>query len=274
MATPAPLTQRFTEAQLAQAIALRQFGVVYQPQVNPHSGLLTGFEALLRWHHPQLGMISPNLFIPMAETTGLIIPLGAWVLDQAIAQLKQWQNRYRQDLQMSVNVSVKQIIAPDFLRRLQDTLAAHKVAPQHLELEITESTFIEDFQDVRPVLEFIQDLGIRLAIDDFGTGYASFNYARLFHWDVLKLDRCFIRNLHHNAVNAAITKHIINMSHELGFAVVAEGIEFPEELAVLQQYCCDRVQGYYLGRPLIAPLIESCCFASNAFLDMAIYCVA
>ncbi|ANV87931.1 bifunctional diguanylate cyclase/phosphodiesterase [Picosynechococcus sp. PCC 7117] len=256
MATVFPQERRFLELALAQAIARHQLTVVYQPQVNPQTTMVTGFEALLRWDHPQFGSISPTVFIPIAEEVGLIHELGDWVLQRAIKQLKKWHQQSQQTFRMAVNISVHQVTAPHFFERLQNLLVSHQVAPQHLELEITESVLIEDFQNICAVLASLQKLGVKIAIDDFGTGYASFNYTRLFGWDTLKLDRCFIKNLHCNKVNSAITKNLINMSHDLGFKVVAEGIEHPEELAMLKQFCCDEVQGYYFSRPLMPALLE------------------
>ncbi|MBV5262294.1 EAL domain-containing protein [Synechococcus moorigangaii CMS01] len=244
-------------AELAQAIVNNQLSIVYQPQVESHSGAIAGFEALLRWQHPEIGVIPPSLFIPIAEATGLITELGDWILEQAIGQLKEWQHQYQHDLKMSVNISVQQLTTPGFIYRLQNSLEKHQLAPHSLELEVTESIAIEDFEEVRPILQFLQSLDIQIAIDDFGTGYASFTYLQLFCWDILKLDRRFVKNIHRNSVNAAITENLINMSHDLGFKVVAEGVEIQEEVMMLQQYGCDKVQGYYFSRPMTAASIAT-----------------
>jgi EAL domain-containing protein (putative c-di-GMP-specific phosphodiesterase class I) len=256
MVLPAPHEQRFLTMELAQAIARQQLTVVYQPQVCLGQGRTVGFEALLRWQHHQVGVVSPDIFIASAEQSGLIHALGDWVLTAALEQLHRWQHQYQRAFKMAVNVSAHQLLDIHFVPRLQYLLEKYHVSPHCLALELTESTPIEEVQIVYSTLTALQDLGVQLAIDDFGTGYASFLYAKLFQWDVLKLDRSFIRHLHINPVNAVITKNIINMSHELGFRVIAEGIEQPEELAMLQEYGCDQVQGYYLGRPLAALSLE------------------
>ncbi|WP_024546716.1 bifunctional diguanylate cyclase/phosphodiesterase [Picosynechococcus sp. NKBG15041c] len=265
MATPASPKRRFLALELSQAIARRQLTVAYQPQVNLERGTTVGFEALLRWQHFQLGYVSPGLFISIAEESELIHELGDWILKEAIRQLKQWQTQYQQPFKMAVNISVRQLLDPCFIFRLQHLLVEHQLAAHFLELEITESILIENFQTLHSTLEALRNLGVQLAIDDFGTGYSSLRYLKLFRWDVLKLDRSFVSNLHLDQVNAVITKNMINMSQELGFRVVAEGIEHPEELAQLRQYGCDEVQGYFLCHPLSAGLLESQYFFDQGF---------
>lgn len=248
--------QVFLETELHYAIARKQLQVFYQPQINLSSGDVTGLEALLRWFHPELGFVSPVDFIPIAEETGLIESIGYWSLQEATAQVREWQRKYHQSLRLAINVSAHQLASPDICHEILRILAEEDFDPKLLDLEITESILIDDFQKANEKLKMLQRVGIKIAIDDFGTGYSSFNYTRLFPWDILKIDRCFINNIHQSKINAAITKGLIEMSHALGFKVIAEGVETSAELAVLNQYNCDEVQGYFLGRPVSGEVLE------------------
>lgn len=240
----------YLETELHYAIARDQLQVFYQPQVNVQTGQITGLEALIRWEHPEKGMISPADFIPIAEETGLIESIGYWVLETATNQVKKWQTTYQEDLRLALNISGYQLNNPTICHDIIRVLVEQNFDPQYLDLEITESILIEDFQHISDTLKKLQKIGIKIAMDDFGTGYSSFNYTRLFPWDILKIDRCFIHDVDQNPINAAITKGLIEMSHALGFKVIAEGVEKSSELALLHQYRCDEVQGYFLGRPL------------------------
>lgn len=248
--------QVFLETELHYAIARNQLQVFYQPQINLSSGTVTGLEALLRWFHPDLGFVSPVDFIPIAEETGLIESIGYWSLKEATEQVREWQRKYHESLRLAINVSAHQLSNPDICHEILRILAEEDFDPKLLDLEITESILIDDFQKANDKLKMLQRVGIKIAIDDFGTGYSSFNYTRLFPWDILKIDRCFINNIHQSKINAAITKGLIEMSHALGFKVIAEGVETSAELAVLNQYNCDEVQGYFLGRPVSGEVLE------------------
>ncbi len=252
--------QAALETELHYALERNQLDVFYQPQIDLTTGNVSGFEALLRWHHPELGQISPEDFIPIAEETGLIQSIGYWSLRTAAAQVHAWQKTYQADLRLSINLSGYQLSYEYICHDILQILAEEDFNPENLDLEITESILIEDFQSLSDKLQQLQQVGIKVAIDDFGTGYSSFNYTRLFPWDILKIDRCFVNNLHKSKVNAAITKGLIEMSHALGFLVIAEGVENNSELAVLNEYGCDIVQGYFLGRPVSAEVLEKTIF--------------
>jgi EAL domain-containing protein (putative c-di-GMP-specific phosphodiesterase class I) len=255
------------ETELHYAQERDQLEIYYQPQINLASGKVTGLEALIRWNHPLLGTIPPSDFIPIAEETGLIESIGSWSLQTAVAQTYYWQKKYQQSLRLATNISAYQLNNPTICHDILRVLVEENFDPQYLDLEITESILIDDFQKVSEKLKMLQRVGIKIAIDDFGTGYSSFNYTRLFPWDILKIDRCFVNNLHKSKINAAITKGLIEMSHALGFKVIAEGVENSAELAILNEYGCDEVQGYFLGRPVSAQLLEKNIF--QAFDNVA-----
>ncbi|OKH18172.1 EAL domain-containing protein [[Limnothrix rosea] IAM M-220] len=244
------------ETELHYALKRDQLDVFYQPQIDLVTGKVSGFEALLRWHHPDLGQISPADFIPIAEETGLIQSIGYWSLRMAASEVRYWQKTYQADLRLAINLSGYQLNYEYICHDILQILAEEDFNPEDLDIEITESILIEDFHVLSDKLRQLQQVGIKVAIDDFGTGYSSFNYTRLFPWDILKIDRCFVNNLHKSKVNAAITKGLIEMSHALGFTVIAEGVENNSELAVLNDYGCDIVQGYFLGRPVSAEILE------------------
>ncbi|MGB2927112.1 MAG: EAL domain-containing protein, partial [Limnothrix sp.] len=254
--------QVFLETELHYAIERDQLEVFYQPQISLSSSAVTGLEALLRWQHPELGLVSPADFIPIAEETGLIEAIGYWTLQTATEQVRKWQDLYDKSLRLAINMSAHQLSNADICHELLRILAEEDFNPELLDLEITESILIEDFQKASEKLKMLQRVGIKIAIDDFGTGYSSFNYTRLFPWDILKIDRCFVNNIHKSKINAAITKGLIEMSHALGFKVIAEGVETSSELAILNEYNCDEVQGYFLGRPVSAATLERNIFQS------------
>ncbi|AFY39189.1 response regulator receiver modulated diguanylate cyclase/phosphodiesterase [[Leptolyngbya] sp. PCC 7376] len=254
--------QAFIETELHYALARNELEVFYQPQIDLDTGKVSGFEALLRWTHPELGTISPVDFIPIAEETGLIQSIGYWSLRTATSEVRHWQRKYKAELRLAINLSGYQLNHKYICQDILKILAEEDFDPEYLDIEITESILIEDFQEISERLKQLQRVGVRIAIDDFGTGYSSFNYTRLFSWDILKIDRCFVNNLHKSKVNAAITKGLIEMSHALGFLVIAEGVENSSELAVLNDYGCDIVQGYFLGRPVSAKVLEKNIFQS------------
>ncbi|MGI9647940.1 MAG: putative bifunctional diguanylate cyclase/phosphodiesterase [Acidimicrobiia bacterium] len=230
-----------------------QLALWYQPQLELASGRITGMEALIRWDHPEHGLVYPDRFIPVAEETGLIIPLDRWVIEEACRQLTDWQRQGLTGLGVSVNVSSRQFHHGDLVAVVQQALDTYSMDPQHLELEVTESILIEDIELARVNLNELRDLGVRVSIDDFGTGYSSLSYLKSLPIDVLKIDRSFISALPDDSDDAAISEAIVNLGHTLNMEVVAEGVENLAALEFLQRLRCDTAQGYHIARPLPAP---------------------
>ncbi len=230
-----------------------QFQVEYQPHVDLATGKLSGFEALVRWHHPTQGRIGPSDFIPIAEDTGLILPLGYWVLKTACRQLKTWQSDGQRDsLIMSVNLSGKQLFQPDIANQIAQVLEQVDLNPQNLRLEITESILIKDFVEAARRLNQLSTLGIQLAIDDFGTGYSSLGRLRRFSVDVLKIDRGFIHEMGSLGESLEIVQAIIALGHGLNMKINAEGIENECQLNNLKKMGCDEGQGFFFAASLTA----------------------
>ncbi len=242
------------ETDLRLAIEVEQLCVYYQPIVALKTGKLAGFEALVRWLHPKKGIISPIKFIPLAEETGLIIPIGQWVLQQACYQLKVWQEQFPQleKLTMSVNLSVKQFSQVDLIPRIDQILSDLDLPGHDLKLEITESALMNNFERTRELLLQLKSRQIQLCIDDFGTGYSSLSYLHQFPVDILKIDRSFVRRLEGSNKNDEIVRTIIALSHNMSIAAIAEGIETSQQLAQLRNYRCEYGQGYFFDRPLDA----------------------
>ena len=238
------------EVALRYALEREEFELYYQPQVSLKTGNIIGAEALLRWKHPQKGMISPIKFIPIAEEIGLIEPIGEWVLSQACQHSKAWRSQGLGNLRVAVNLSGRQFQTPNLCQKLMEILLSTDCEPDYLELELTESSLIRDPELSIQQLQALKALGVTIAIDDFGTGYSSLNYLQKFPFDVLKIDQSFVRNLHTNKINVAITESLIYMAHLLNLKVIAEGIETQEELNILQGFQCDEIQGYLFSRPL------------------------
>ena len=240
------------ETDLRKALERMEFQLHYQPIVSLHDSGLKGFEALIRWKHPTLGMVSPMDFIPLAEDTGLIIPIGRWVLWQACKQLVEWQGILAdgKSLTMSVNLSGKQLQDMDLVRQIQAILQESGVAPESLKLEVTESAIMENPEKAAAILTSIRDLGIHLSLDDFGTGYSSLSYLHRFPFHNLKIDRSFVSKLEAGDKDAEIVKIINSLAKNLGMDVVAEGIETEAQWAVLHGLACAYGQGYYFSRPL------------------------
>lgn len=224
------------------------FQLYYQPIFCLRQQQLVGFEALLRWHHPQQGLISPEKFIPVAEETGLIIPLGQWVLEAACQQLSTWEQQFSVPLTMSINVSSQQFLQPNFVKSVESLLQLHRLAGQHLKLEITETVLMESTHYVTDRLEQLQNLGISLSLDDFGTGYSSLNYLYNLPINTLKIDRSFVWGIGQG--QDQIVKTIIALAHGLEMNVVAEGIETIEQMQYLHTLGCELGQGYWFARPL------------------------
>jgi diguanylate cyclase (GGDEF)-like protein len=256
---PAQSSTLKTRAQLRQrlleAIDKRQFVLHYQPRVDTHTGALLSMEALLRWEHPQLGMIRPDEFIPLAESSGLIVPIGAIVIDLACAQLAAWRAQGSDPVPVSINVSPKQFLRGGVQVELADALRRHGVAARLLEVEITESAMMGDQDEILAELAAIRALGIKLHVDDFGTGYSSLSQLQRMKMDVLKVDRSFTAELGRSKEGTVFYQAIVSMAHALGMEVVAEGVENREQLALLRALGCNEVQGYLIARPMPAAAI-------------------
>jgi len=214
------------------------------------TGKITGAEALLRWQHPRLGLVPPDKFIPIAENSGLIIPIGEWVLRTACAQVRQWQDQGLPALPVAVNVSAVQFRQKNFPELIGRVLHETGLPPQYLELELTESMLLSHADVTLSVLQKLKEMGLKLSIDDFGTGYSSLSYLRHLPVYKLKIDRSFVRDITLDPDDAAITGTIISMAKSLNLKVIAEGVENAEQMLFLQEHDCDEVQGYYFSRPL------------------------
>jgi len=263
--TPSMNSKTFTklslENDLRKAIGREEFVVYYQPKLDVSTGRVIGVEALLRWRHPSKGLLSPAEFIPLAEETGLIMPLGDWGLRTVCLQNLEWQKKGVPPLPIAVNLSCIQFRQKDLHKTIYQTLLETELDPRLLELEITESTIMQNEEEAGRTLRKLKEMGIRISIDDFGTGYSSLGYLKRFTLDALKIDRSFVKDLTSDADDRAITIAIIAMAHSLGLKVVAEGVETQQQLAFLRENGCDEVQGYLFSPPLseadIAALLNS-----------------
>ncbi|MBO8155488.1 MAG: EAL domain-containing protein [Bacillaceae bacterium] len=236
------------ETELRKAIREKQFEIHYQPQLDIQTEKLIGFEALLRWNHPEKGNVPPGVFIPLAEKTGLIIELGDWVLRETCRQNKKWQEQGFPPVKVSVNLSAKQFLQKNLVQRISEILEDTGLAPEYLELEITESMAVSNEEFIMDTLKGLRNLGVHVSIDDFGTGYSSLKYLSQFPVSKLKIDRLFISE--NKKQNQAIVKSIIHMSHSLDMKVIAEGVETKEQLDFLKNQMCDEIQGYYFSKPV------------------------
>ncbi|ARU60153.1 hypothetical protein CBW65_03090 [Tumebacillus avium] len=245
------------ERYLRKALGLDEFVLFYQPQVNVQSGEIFGVEALLRWKHPTLGMVSPASFIPLAEETGLIVPIGEWVLRTACEQIKSWHAAGYGHLTVAVNLSARQFQQEDLVEMVQRVLEETSVEPRFLELEITESVTMHNVERAIVILNELKNLGIRISLDDFGTGYSSLSYLKHFPIHTLKIDQSFVRDITTDADDAAIATSVIALAHSLNLQVVAEGVETEEHLRYLAARGCVEMQGYHFSRPLPAQEIEA-----------------
>lgn len=248
--------------QLRNAVRQREFSLVYQPRIGLDGDRLVGVEALLRWNNSQLGTVSPQEFIPVAEETGLIVGIGEWVLREACAQAVQWREASGREVSVAVNISARQFVDTDIVQAVADVLAETGLSNRLLELELTESVLMRDTAGAVDTLERLHAAGIRVALDDFGTGYSSLSYLKRFPIDYLKVDRSFVADITRDVHDEAIVTTIVALAHGLGMRVVAEGVETREQLALLRHLRCDEVQGYLLGRPmpadqLLAQLVDA-----------------
>jgi diguanylate cyclase len=241
---------RWIEMELTRALERDEFLVYYQPQVNLASGCITGVEALLRWRHPQRGMISPETFIRRAEEMGLIIPLGEWVLRTACTQMKAWATETHSPLKLSVNLSIRQLQQPNLVKTVMRILAETDLHPRQLTLELTETQFMNDVDSAVQTLKELRHLGMQIAIDDFGKGYSSLQYLSQLPIDLLKIDQSFVRQITEDPNAAAISQAIITMAHDLHLGIVAEGVETSEQVEFLRRHGCGTVQGHLFSPAL------------------------
>ena len=248
--TARAIARQSIEASLRLALERQEFVLHYQPKVNLLSGTIVGIEALVRWQHPQRGLLIPADFVPVAEDSGLILPLGRWVLHEACRQARAWQDAGLPSVSIAVNTSALEFRAGDFLETLRATLEESRLEPCYLELELTESVLMRDAASADSVLHALAGLGVKLAIDDFGTGYSSLSYLRQFPINTLKIDQSFVKQITSNPDDGAIVRAVISMGKSLKKRVIAEGIETAEQAAFLLAEHCDEGQGNFFGRPV------------------------
>lgn len=238
------------ENKLKEAINMNRFVLYYQPQYDSKSGKLRGVEALIRWWDESGKMISPGVFIPIAEKNGMIVPIGSWVLEEGIRKYAAWRKKYNCSMVLSLNISAIQYKRPDFVGNLLEILEKYQVDPKDIELEITESVLIDDFDLVVAKLHTLKEYGIKISLDDFGTGYSSLSYLKGLPIDTLKIDKSFIDTVIQDESTQVITESIISMVKKLGYETVAEGVETEEQYEYLKKIDCDNIQGFLLGKPM------------------------
>jgi EAL domain-containing protein (putative c-di-GMP-specific phosphodiesterase class I) len=260
------------EHDLRQAIAEGQFCLHYQPILSLRTGRLVGVEALIRWRHPSEGLISPMLFIPLAEETRLIIPIGRWVIKEACRQLKQWEEKHHGEkpLTMSVNISSVQLSYQDFVEQVEEIIRESDINPTNLTFEITERMIVEDNLIATRVISRLRELGVRVHLDDFGTGYSALNYLQRYPIDILKIDRDFIGKIDENGESVEIIKAILNLARDLNMSVIAEGIETEYQFDLLKGLNCQFGQGYYFAKPMEPEGIETM-LTTNALFQVGNY---
>ncbi len=235
----------------------QEFEIYYQPIVDIASGKIVAAESLLRWQSPELGIVYPTEFIPLAESTGLIVPIGKSVLKSVCKQIKIWRDAGINSLVVTVNLSAIEFNQPDFINKIVSFITINNLQPDDLELELTESMIMQDVNSAIATMSKLQSLGIKIAIDDFGTGYSSLIYLKNLPINTLKIDRYFIHNVANDPQKSAITKALIQMGHNLNLNVIAEGVETEAELAFLRQHNCNSMQGFLFSRPLPAAEFEN-----------------
>jgi diguanylate cyclase (GGDEF)-like protein len=246
--------RRRMESDLRAAIALGQFELHYQPHIELGSGCLTGFEALLRWRHPARGLVAPGAFVPLAEETGLILPIGEWVLRTACREAAGWSDP---SLVVAVNVAAAQLARRELAEQVKDSLKASGLAPHRLELEVTESALLHDVSTARATCQELRAIGVRISLDDFGTGYSSLSRLRSFPLDRVKIDRSFVTDIAMEPESAAIVRAVAALGTSLGLRTTAEGVETQGQLAELRQNGCTEAQGYLFGQPVPAARVEA-----------------
>ena len=253
------------ERDLRHALERNEFVVYYQPQINAQTRKIVCAEALVRWDHPEKGRISPYIFIPIAEATGLIQGIGEWVLEKSCEQLKSWRKLGLDAIRIAVNLSARQFDQANLSQWLTDLLQRHQIDPSQIELELTESTLVDDIPRSIEQLKQLKSIGIKVAMDDFGTGYSSLSYLQQFPFDILKIDRSFIQNIDQNPKSAAIAQAIITMAHQLNLRVVAEGVETLHELTFANENNCDEIQGYFFSEPITSEEFTQLLQTNNPF---------
>ncbi|MCL5103157.1 MAG: EAL domain-containing protein [Armatimonadetes bacterium] len=240
------------EHSLRRALERDELLLHYQPQVDIRTGETRGSEALVRWQHPEYGLVPPGKFISLAEETGLIVPMSKWILKAACARNKAWQEAGYLPISIAVNISAKHFHEEDLARTIAKVLADTGLDPQYLELELTESALMQNPEVAVDVLGKLKQMGVRISVDDFGTGYSSLSYLKRFPIDAVKIDQSFVRDITTNPDDAAIAGAVVAMAHSLKLRVIAEGVETLEQLEFLRSLKCDEIQGYFISRPVIA----------------------
>ncbi len=244
--------RNFITDNLSIAIEQKQFELYYQPKISTQTNQLSGFEALIRWNHPERGIIFPGSFIDIAETTGYILPIGEWVIHEACRQCREWQAERPNKISVAVNVSVRQLLHKSFSDVVEQIIQDTKIDPQCLELEVTETLIIQNLDECNRILKQLRKLGVKTSLDDFGTGYSSLSRLRMIPIDKLKIDRSLIRNVGENKFDTAIARTVLSLAKNLQVTAVAEGVETEEQYAFLKSERCAEVQGYYFSKPIPA----------------------
>ena len=245
------------ENKLKDAVFQQNFTMYYQPQFRTNDRALRGVEALIRWKDDNGKMISPAVFIPIAEKSGAIVPIGTWVIEESLRAFAEWKRKYHYPMVMSLNISAIQYRQPDFIDNVIKLMEKYDVSPSEIELEITESVLIDDFTEITEKLVLLRDIGIKISLDDFGTGYSSLSYLKGLPIDTLKIDKSFIDTVITDENTRIITESIIYMVKKLGFETIAEGVETEEQFRYLNEIDCDNIQGYFLGKPMPSEKIEN-----------------
>ncbi len=258
----------FLERDLRKAIINDEFIVYLQPRVDALIGKVTSAEALIRWKHPEFGLVSPGDFIPLAEETGLIIPMGKWMKRKVCEQLVAWREAGIPLIPISVNISSQRFLQRNFSQEILDLLNEYELNGEWLEIEITENSIMKNEENVQRTLRKLKDFGVKIYIDDFGTGYSSFNYLKTFQLDGVKIDRSFIQNISSESENAGITTAMIKMAQHLKMDVIAEGVETKQELDYLLQQNCHQIQGFYFGKPCPIEEFERKYLLNNRIIKM------
>jgi EAL domain-containing protein (putative c-di-GMP-specific phosphodiesterase class I) len=240
------------ESGLRHALERQEFILHYQPKMNLETSAIMGVEALIRWRHSERGLVPPNQFIPIAEGSGVIVPIGRWVLREACRQARAWQDAGLAPLRIAVNISAVELRAKEFVVGVREILKETGLDPRYVELELTEAFLMQDANATAAVLQSLKDLGVMLALDDFGTGYSSLSHLKRLPIDTLKIDQSFVRDLATDPGDASIVSAVISMGESLHMQVVAEGVETSKQLQFLQEHSCPEGQGYYFSHPMTA----------------------
>jgi EAL domain-containing protein (putative c-di-GMP-specific phosphodiesterase class I) len=246
------LAMLLTEQGLRRALERQEFLLHFQPQLDTRTGRIVGAEALIRWRHPERGMVSPQQFIPIAEERGLIVPIGTWVLREACRQNRAWQAAGMPPISIAINLSALQFQQKDLVQEVERALRDGGLAAEYLDLELTESAVMHDAEDSIATMHALKSIGLKLSLDDFGTGYSSLSQLKRFPLDKLKIDQSFVRGLPNDRYDLAISTAIIGMGNALNLRLIAEGVETAEQLTALQAIGCHDIQGYFISRPLPA----------------------